>query len=586
MTNRTPLLLALFCLISGFLIFFSERQWHSTDEKKLQAKRLFEIEPDLVERITIRSPAEDIKLEKKKEKWWLQEPLNYLANEERVKSLLNDLKYLEAIELFQVKNPEKELEKYGLKNPRFVLRANWGKEQIELRVGRETAFTNAVYAQFQKGVSEVRVIDRAIVDKLAQNFNNWRDRQVLSFDPNTVTKIILRNAVKEMELQKKKGEWYVIRPLYARASNQHISTLLQKLQEAQVESFVSEDKSNVSAWGLSEPQLRVQLFNAEKKERVATLQLGNIKTDDLSVLFARRGGEATVFTLSTNVLEFLSLSTESYRDKKLARFSPEKVSRIRLYQNGILTHHVFQTNGIWFSTQDNLSHQLNASALNSFLSRLSELEVYHFVEDTSANLEPYGLLVPTLRLELEFQDQTKMMALSLGKTKDMEKFAYLEQEPFVVSVLEKHIDFLNVTAWDWENLTVTKSNPQTITQFEIKRNNVISSYQRKGEIWLNAAEKPVDSVGAEAVVNLVSNLRAKKWLGTNLITNGEPDWCFRYFTPEPKELKLWNQEGRTIGFFEGMKDWFFELEKGDAVLAQQPLETNHYTNITNSATEP
>src|SRR5262245_22743563 len=126
MTNRTPLWLAFFCLILGFLIFFSERKWHSTDEQKLQAKRFFEVEQDLVERITIRSPAEDIKLEKKKEKWRLREPLDYLADQEMVQSLLSDLEYLESIEAFHLKNPEKELEQYGLKNPRFVLRANWG----------------------------------------------------------------------------------------------------------------------------------------------------------------------------------------------------------------------------------------------------------------------------------------------------------------------------------------------------------------------------------------------------------------------------------------------------------------------------
>jgi len=335
---------------------------------------------------------------------------------------------------------------------------------------------------------------------------------------------------------------------------------------------------------LSESQIRIQLFDANKK--VATLQLGKNNPENLSTLFARRGGSSSIFTLSTNIMESLSLSTEFYRDKKLARFSSEKISQIRLYQNKILTHSVFQTNGVWFSKKGHIKREVNSSAIHSFLERLSALEVYRFVDDTSANLEFYGLFTPPLRLELEFPDQNKTMVLSFGKIEGVERFAYLEQEPFIVSVLENHIDFIRVTPWDWENLMVTRLDPKTITQFEIQRGDITSTYRRREEVWINSDGSALDSVAAETIVNWVSNLRAKKWLGTNFIANVKPNWSFRWFTPEQKELKLWNQEGRTIGFFQGEKDWFFELEAGDAFLAQQPLEKNSSANITNLVTEP
>ncbi|MEZ5405135.1 MAG: DUF4340 domain-containing protein [Verrucomicrobiia bacterium] len=116
MNFRTPLLLACLCLGVGAFIFFGERHWQSTTDRQIRAKRLFDIVPDQVNRITIRHPQEDVRLEKVKGKWWLKEPIQYPADEEEVKSFLSDLEYLESVEVFPVKNPEKDLERYGLKN--------------------------------------------------------------------------------------------------------------------------------------------------------------------------------------------------------------------------------------------------------------------------------------------------------------------------------------------------------------------------------------------------------------------------------------------------------------------------------------
>lgn len=587
MTNRMPLLLSIICLIVGALIFFSEKKWRSTNELKLREKRLFEIEPDSVDRIAIRCPGEDIRLGKKEGKWRLQEPIDYPANEEEVNALLSDLEYLELIQVFDLEKPEKELEQYGLKNPRFVLRANWGEEQIELRIGSETALTNSVYVQSQKNASEVKVINRAIVDRLAQNFDNWRDRQVIEFDPNQVSKIVLRNSTKEIEIQKKEEGWYVIRPLYARASGQVIENLLQNLQQAKIESFVSENNSSINAWGLNEPQVRVQLFYPNKKEKVAGLQLGSNDPERSSVLFARRGADKSIFTLHTNLLEVLTLTTETYQDKKVVRFSPQQIAQIRLYQDNILTHRAIQTNGVWYTIQNNgLKSDLNSLAIQSFLMRLKELEVSRFVSETSANLEQYGLLVPQVRIELESKDQSKPIILFFSKIQGEERLVHLEQEPFIVSVFQHHTDFLQVTPWAWMDLTVSKFDSKTINQFSIKKDKITTSYRRENATWLNDNGLKTDSIGVESVVQIVANLKAKEWLGTNVITAQEPDWCFRWQTAEVKELCLWNQEQKTIGFFKGGNNWFFELDQGEATLLQQTLEDVKSTNNVNTGAQP
>ncbi|MEZ5405136.1 MAG: DUF4340 domain-containing protein [Verrucomicrobiia bacterium] len=247
------------------------------------------------------------------------------------------------------------------------MRANWGEDQIELRVGNETALTNAVYAQIQKGKPEVGVISRDLVDKLARSHQAWRDHQVLDFEPARVTKVILRDTMQEIELQKNKKGWDIMRPLYARASDQEMQNLLQTLRNLRVKNFVAEDNSNNLLQGLNDPAVRVQLFYDDKKERVAALQLGKNDPDDPNAVFAKQGGGKSVFTIETNGLEALNLSTENYRDRKLARFAPEAVSQIKIYHQDALFQQAIETNGTWqWSDMVASWHLANDQAIQRF----------------------------------------------------------------------------------------------------------------------------------------------------------------------------------------------------------------------------
>lgn len=581
MNLKTPLLLAILCLGVGAFIFFAERHWQSTTDRQIQEKRLFEIRTDLVDRITIRHPEDDIALEKVKGRWQLKEPIEYPANEEEIKNLLSDLEYLESVQVFPLADAKKDLERYGLKKPRLVFRANWEEEQIELRVGNETALTNAVYVQIQKGEPEITVVPRELIDKLVQSHNAWRDPHVLEFEPDRINKIIIRDLFKEIELQKNKKGWYIVRPIYARASEEKMQNLLGDLHQLQVKEFVDEDGNRLTQ-GLNEPAVRVQLFDEKKKERVAALLLGKNDPNDPSVLFARRGGSKIIFTVETNWLETLSLSMESYRDRKLARFSPENVSQIKIYHHDTLFQQALVTNGIWKLQAASNVFAGDSQAIQNFLTRLETLEVFHFIADTSMDSARYGLQPPQMKVELILSTQQKgekNLTLEFGKAENQVTFAKLEQEPFVVSVLSKHVNFLDVKPWDWKSLILTQNDPQKITHVEIKQGDQNLFLQRDQKDWTSSTGKAVDSIGVEAVVGLLSHLQAKQWLGTNWVDKVPPDMSFRWEMPEVRELKLWRKEDRAIGFLSGVSDWFFELDSGDATLLMQPLIMNASTNV-------
>jgi hypothetical protein len=581
MNLKTPLLLAILCLGVGAFIFFAERHWQSTTDRQIQEKRLFEIRTDLVDRITIRHPEDDIVLEKVKGRWQLKEPIAYPANEEEIKNLLSDLEYLESVQVFHLADAKKDLERYGLKNPRLVLRANWEEEQIELRVGNETALTNAVYVQIQKGEPEITVVPRELIDKLMQSHNAWRDSQVLEFEPDRINKIIIRDLFKEIELQKNRKGWYIVRPIYARASEEKMQNLLGDLHQLQVKEFVDEDGNRLTQ-GLNEPAVRVQLFDDKKKERVAALLLGKNDPNDPSVLFARRGGSKTIFTVETNWLETLSLSMESYRDRKLARFYPENVTQIKIYHHDTLFQQALATNGIWKLQAASNVVAGNSQAIQNFLTRLEALEVFHFIADTSMDSARYGLQPSQMKVELILSTQQKgekNLTLEFGKAENQVTFAKLEQEPFVVSVLSKHLNFLGVKPWDWKSLILTQNDPQKITHLEIKQGDQNLFLQRDQKDWTSSTGKAVDSVGVEAVVGLLSHLQAKQWLGTNWVDDVPLDMSFRWEMPEVRELKLWRKQDRTIGFLSGVSNWFFELGSGDATLLMQPLIMNVSTNV-------
>ncbi|MEZ5405137.1 MAG: DUF4340 domain-containing protein [Verrucomicrobiia bacterium] len=229
------------------------------------------------------------------------------------------------------------------------------------------------------------------------------------------------------------------------------------------------------------------------------------------------------------------------------------------------------------------------SSDSEILMRLSALEVFHFVSDTSMDLERYGLQTPQTKIELflhsvhDSSTAPQLVTLAFGNTDLQETFARLEQEPFVVSVLPQHLDFLALKPWDWKGLVVMREDPKKVAHLEIKQGNQLFSLQCNQGVWASVTGEKVDEVGADAVVGLLSQLQVKQWLGSDYLGGGDSDYELSWAGSDGKarKLKLWKREGRTIGFLEGVSNDFFELETGDATLLMQPLIINASSNISN-----
>jgi hypothetical protein len=118
-------------------------------------------------------------------------------------------------------------------------------------------------------------------------------------------------------------------PVSAKADDQQVRGLLQRLRDVKVQEFIAEDPAEVEPYGLHLPALRLALrIGQERAEQ--TLLLGKAHGERKGV-YAKRGEASRVFLLPQEFWEHLPKTAAAVRDKTLLRFERDHVTRLELH---------------------------------------------------------------------------------------------------------------------------------------------------------------------------------------------------------------------------------------------------------------
>lgn len=182
-------------------------QESSLDKKlfDLRDKRLFTLNRDKVDRIEIAENSSLIKVIKKSQnKWQSPDNLDTPIKTEKVNSLLDSLTWLRARKFVQ--ETDDNLEKYGLKQPEIqvVLAIQKSKSQT-LLIGKEKDKTQR-YAKITSRPGVV-LISKSIINDLPKSLKDLEDRNLLSFDTDSVQKIVISYNQHTYQLTRKDDKW-------------------------------------------------------------------------------------------------------------------------------------------------------------------------------------------------------------------------------------------------------------------------------------------------------------------------------------------------------------------------------------------
>ena len=294
---------------------------------------------DLVTRIVVRRNEEVIEMRRiappPAPEWRLVAPFQAPAAAGEVEQLCFALETLHALRRI---DPEKgrplDLAQYGLDDPplsvTFALAGPGGEEkEWTLLVGRKEPLGRAVYVR-RADQPTVYGVDARLIVRLTQPIGVFRDRRLLSFDPDAATALEVRYTESDRTTRcERAGErWRLTAPVEDLAQAGVVRQALVLLADLRVESedFVGDAEAADAPIGLDAPQVSVSV---EEGARRQTLEIG-ARAEGRPKRYARRAGEPGVFLAPEALLDRLHTLLRDVRSRRPLDFDPARVASVRL----------------------------------------------------------------------------------------------------------------------------------------------------------------------------------------------------------------------------------------------------------------
>jgi len=308
------------------LLSFLDKNQLKPSLNDLRNKALLDFVTRDVTAVDLRFNKETQRFVKEGEDWKLTAPVKAQGDADEISNFLNNIR-TERIETFVSETPE-ELGPLGLDPPLIVLeiQAEKAKQSWTLKIGKPYD-DHSYYAQ--RGQPEnVVTVSNSLVETLSKNPLSFMEKSLVSFKDADITAIESRDGKTTVHVIRDSsnlGRWKFKNKENGTVDSATVNTLLLDLQEARIQKFAP--SKQLKLFGLDAPQKELTVFKKDGSQE--TLRLGNTDKNKQHS-FVTRSVDQSVFQLDTDTVKKVFRSREDFKDKKLLKFDPEKVARIRI----------------------------------------------------------------------------------------------------------------------------------------------------------------------------------------------------------------------------------------------------------------
>ena len=383
---------AVFVVLLAFVYFYEIKGGEERRQAAEKSKQLFAFQDDDAQRLELLRDSDALVLDKGTGGWNLSAPMTDGADQEAVERYLRNLRECEREKAIvdSAAATAEAAAQYGLDAPRLKVRLQTedGAEQV-VAFGADSPTDRFTYAQLQGDNPEIFVVRAWRFDNLDKRAFDLRDRRVLAFAKDEVVQVQRWGAGGAAVLARTEPGWQMREPVAARAAADAVDGLLDKIDQAEIEAFVSEDPDadSLATYGLGErtPQVEIALLVGEDRAE-KRLAIGGV--DEQGRWYARDASRPQVFLVDSTLVQELAKDIADLRDKKPLRFEREQVERIVLTRG---TAPAFaadkDTSGVWHLSEP-VGRDAKSWKLNSLLSDLEQLEVEGFADELPAEAAP------------------------------------------------------------------------------------------------------------------------------------------------------------------------------------------------------
>ncbi|MDZ7373139.1 MAG: DUF4340 domain-containing protein [candidate division KSB1 bacterium] len=275
----------------------------------LRDKRVLPFEREKVTALHLTNPHGTFELTREGDRWKIRRPLEALADRYKLDDVLSRIRNATAREF--VDEAPKDLAAYGLDKPYVRVDLILGEEGARktLLIGKKK---DDKYYAHDDGRLPVFLVDSSFVRELRLTLTDLREKKLYEFLSTDVDSTVLMYPELTIVCAKDSaGEWQVLEPERRKAKNWRLSSIAGTVNGLRAKEFISERATNLAAYGLDRPAIRVKMFR--KGELLADLRIGKKAKDGV---YALGQPEGPVILVAENTLDQLKFTLEDIAEPK------------------------------------------------------------------------------------------------------------------------------------------------------------------------------------------------------------------------------------------------------------------------------
>ena len=460
-------------------------------EEKERAEKILLFETSQVEEFRLIKNDQTLHLKRKgSDAWELLEPVQARGDAESADSflsLLQSARYSRVVE-----DSAKDLAVYGLKKPSLKISLQL-KEQGEknLLVGDDHPMTRNLYVKREE---ENKVLLAAVNrNDLDKSLFDLRDKSLLDFKEEEISKIKFQNEGVSFELNKQNEQWEIVDADKTKGDSDEIERFLRQVRKFKVKKFIDESPESITQYGLDAPSAQLTLETAGEGKSMTLLVGRKLKDEGF---YGKVEGANNVVLFGRQLVKILSKHPVDFISKTLIEFKEENVSHIQLQTEveEILVARMEQDTSKW-AIKKPIESAADSATVSSLLFDLRGARVTEFVMTSTKNPELFGLDDPKQVLTVNLGDK-KTWTLELGNESADGKhfFASRTGDSTIFTIASDTINQLFRSLHDLKNKKLLSFKKDEIEKILIEVPGKVFELQKQKKDWILTQPEKIKNV--------------------------------------------------------------------------------------------
>ncbi|PYJ16268.1 MAG: hypothetical protein DME94_05230 [Verrucomicrobia bacterium] len=348
--------------------------------EEFRDRKLTDLTTAQVRRMTLKTPAGEMELEKKSDHWDILKPLRARADDQKVGDLISQITTAQ-IQQF-VADDRGDLRPYGLAEPRGSITLY----DLEPKKGQKVELGESIKVFGQEAKGQTLQIGSVPEKEKDQIYARFTPREAVYTLPKKIEEILNTKPSDLRDYHLVRIDTNILDRITIDAPGKGKAVLARK-DGKRVTRFVEDVASNLSQYGLDKPQIQLTFSSfasentAETKageQPFAGIAFGRAEGDNV---YARLADEPFVVTVRRSLLNQISPDPLQWQELSIFKFKPEQFHRLSVTTDKELSLERDKANQ-WHWLQG--TGQINQTNVQSVLNTLSGLHAVRWLGSGAA----------------------------------------------------------------------------------------------------------------------------------------------------------------------------------------------------------